>query len=60
MASRPEEFAPVEAISDEERRKLVRALVAGEQMPTQLLQGMRHQDRAIELIKSAVESFLRM
>jgi hypothetical protein len=28
MGSRPEEFAPVEAISDEERRKLVRALVA--------------------------------
>jgi hypothetical protein len=39
MGSRPEEFAPVEAISDEERRKLVRALVA-------------HGDSGIAVLKS--------
>ena len=62
MASRLDEFAPVEAISDEERRVLIRAIVATDldEFAEGAVRELEEQQRTFEALQVAVEAFCRI
>lgn len=55
MSSRPDELRPVESVSDEERRKLIRALVAGDytDVLARLIEAQRALDEADHALAEA-------
>lgn len=62
MASRLDEFAPVETFSDEERRTCIRALMATDldQVAEDALRRLEQTRRAIEGLDAVIQLFVRI